>query len=119
VLDLAEHGESRSIREVWTIEEFAHDVAAVLLPGTVSHVIALDGLSYMSLFPAQSAEQTGAMVGIFRDDFAAAVRGAADRTRSRTSSPSSTGRRTSTATPPRSSTSISPKISNSSSPTNS
>lgn len=100
-IDLAEHGESRSTREVWTMEEFAHDVAAVLaaesvtgavvaghslgsavavevgrlLPCTVSHVIALDGLSYMSLFPAQSAEQTGAMVGIFRDDFAAAVRG--------------------------------------------
>ncbi|MER6918452.1 alpha/beta fold hydrolase [Streptomyces spiralis] len=29
-VDLAEHGESRSTRDVWTMEEFAHDVAAVL-----------------------------------------------------------------------------------------
>ncbi|WP_126641149.1 alpha/beta fold hydrolase [Embleya hyalina] len=100
-VDLAEHGESRSTREVWTIEEFARDVAAVLeaesatgavvvghslgaavavetgrlLPDTVSHVVALDGLHYLSLFPAQSPEQAEAVVGAFRDDFAAAVRG--------------------------------------------
>lgn len=67
-IDLAEHGESRSTRDVWTMEEFARDVAAVLeaesvntavvaghslggavavevgrlLPDTVSHVVALD-----------------------------------------------------------------------------
>ncbi len=29
-IDLAEHGESRSTREVWTMEEFARDVVAVL-----------------------------------------------------------------------------------------
>jgi pimeloyl-ACP methyl ester carboxylesterase len=100
-IDLAEHGESRSTREVWTMEEFARDVAAVLeaesvtsavvaghslggavavetarlLPGTVSHVVALDSLTYLSLFPAQSQEQTDAMVRMFREDFAAAVRG--------------------------------------------
>ena len=100
-IDLAEHGESRSTRDVWTMEEFARDVAAVLeaesvstavvaghslggavavevgrlLPGTVSHVVALDSLTYLSLFPAQSAEQTDAMVRMFREDFAAAVRG--------------------------------------------
>ncbi|MFJ9034952.1 alpha/beta fold hydrolase [Streptomyces sp. NPDC102274] len=100
-VDLAEHGESRSTREVWTMEEFARDVAAVLeaesvttavvaghslgaavavetgrlLPGTVSHVVALDGLHYLSLFPAQNEEQTNATVGMFRDHFAAAVRG--------------------------------------------
>ncbi|MCX4681062.1 alpha/beta hydrolase [Streptomyces sp. NBC_01433] len=100
-VDLAEHGESRSTRDVWTIEEFARDVAAVLeaesvttavvaghshgaavavevgrlLPDTVSHVIALDALHYLSLFPAQSEEQTRATLGMFRDDFAAAVRG--------------------------------------------
>jgi pimeloyl-ACP methyl ester carboxylesterase len=99
-IDLAEHGESRSTREVWTMKEFARDVAAVLeaesvatavvaghslggavavevarlLPGTVSQVVALDSLTYMSLFPAQSHEQTDAMVHMFRDDFAAAVR---------------------------------------------
>ena len=100
-IDLAEPGESRSTRDVWTMDEFARDVAAVLeaesvttavvaghslggavavevarlLPGTVSHVIALDSLTYLSLFPAQSHEQTDAMVRMFREDFAAAVRG--------------------------------------------
>jgi pimeloyl-ACP methyl ester carboxylesterase len=100
-IDLAEHGESRSTRDVWTMEEFARDVAAVLeaesvtaavvaghslggavavetarlLPGTVSHVVALDSLTYLSLFPAQSDEQTDAMVRMFRADFPAAVRG--------------------------------------------
>ncbi|MBO0913266.1 alpha/beta fold hydrolase [Streptomyces laculatispora] len=100
-VDLAEHGESRSTRESWTIEEFAHDVAAVLeaesvttavvvghslgaavavevgrlLPGTVSRVIALDGLHYLSLFPAQSEDQAEAVLGLFRNDFPAAVRG--------------------------------------------
>ncbi|MFI5617238.1 alpha/beta fold hydrolase [Streptomyces sp. NPDC051567] len=100
-VDLAEHGESRSAREVWTMEEFARDVATVLeaeavttavvaghslgaavavevgrlLPGTVSHVIALDGLHYLSLFPAQREEQADALLSAFRGDFAAAVRG--------------------------------------------
>jgi pimeloyl-ACP methyl ester carboxylesterase len=100
-IDLAEHGESRSTRDVWTMEEFARDVAAVLeaesvvstvvaghslggavavetarlLPGTVSHVVALDSLTYLSLFPAQRDEQTDAMERMFREDFAAAVRG--------------------------------------------
>lgn len=100
-VDLAEHGESRSTRQEWSMAEFALDVAAVLeaesvtsavvaghslgaavavevgrlLPGTVSHVVALDGLHYLSLFPAQSEEQAGAVVGLFRDDFGAAVRG--------------------------------------------
>jgi pimeloyl-ACP methyl ester carboxylesterase len=83
------------------MEEFARDVAAVLeaesvdtavvaghslggavavetarlLPGTVSRVVALDALTYLSLFPAQSAEQTDAVVRMFREDFPAAVRG--------------------------------------------
>jgi pimeloyl-ACP methyl ester carboxylesterase len=100
-IDLAEHGESRSTRDVWTMEEFARDVAAVLeaesvttavvaghslggavavetarlLPDTVSHVVALDSLTYLSLFPAQGNQQTDAMVRMFREDFAAAVRG--------------------------------------------
>ncbi|MEV6425612.1 alpha/beta hydrolase [Streptomyces sp. NPDC051662] len=100
-VDLAEHGESRSTREAWTMEEFARDVAAVLeaeavttavvaghslgsavavevgrlLPDTVSHVIALDGLHYLSLFPAQSEEQADTLLSVFRDDFATAVRG--------------------------------------------
>ncbi|MFD7597241.1 alpha/beta fold hydrolase [Kitasatospora sp. NPDC059812] len=100
-IDLAEHGESRSTREVWTMEEFARDVAAVLeaesvdtavvaghslggavavevgrlLPDTVSQVVALDALHYLSLFPALSEEQAEATVNAFQTDFAAAVRG--------------------------------------------
>ncbi|MCP2165105.1 alpha/beta fold hydrolase [Goodfellowiella coeruleoviolacea] len=100
-IDLAEHGESRSTREVWTMAEFAHDVAAVLdaesvrtcvvaghslggavavevgrlLPDTVSHVVALDALHYLSLFPALSAERAEAMLRVFRTDFAGGVRG--------------------------------------------
>ncbi|MBP0460610.1 alpha/beta fold hydrolase [Streptomyces montanisoli] len=100
-VDLAEHGASRSTRDVWTMEEFARDVAAVLeaesvdtavvaghslggavavetgrlLPGTVSHVVALDALHYLSLFPAMSEERAEAMTRLFRTDFGAAVRG--------------------------------------------
>ncbi|WP_241844834.1 alpha/beta fold hydrolase [Streptomyces silvensis] len=100
-IDLAEHGESRSTRDVWTMEEFARDVAAVLeaesvdtavvaghslggavavevgrlLPDTVSHVVALDALHYLSLFPAMSDEQAEAFLRAFREDFAAGVRG--------------------------------------------
>ncbi|TDE59656.1 alpha/beta hydrolase [Nonomuraea mesophila] len=100
-IDLAEHGESRSSREVWTMEEFARDVAAVLeaesvddvvvaghslggavavevgrlLPDKVSHVVALDALHYLSLFPAMSEEQAEAVLRVFEEDFAAGVRG--------------------------------------------
>ncbi|MEV4571330.1 alpha/beta fold hydrolase [Nonomuraea sp. NPDC049419] len=100
-IDLAEHGESRSAREVWTIEEFARDVGAVLeaesvdkvvvaghslggavavevgrlLPDRVSHVVALDALHYLSLFPAMREEQAEAILRVFREDFAAGVRG--------------------------------------------
>lgn len=99
-IDLAEHGQSRSTRDVWTMEEFARDVAAVLeaeavdscvavghslggavavevgrlLPDVVTHVIALEALHYLSLFPAQGQEQTTATLRMFQDDFAAGVR---------------------------------------------
>lgn len=100
-VDLAEHGESRSTRDLWTVEEFARDVTAVieaesvgsvivvghslggavavevgrLLPDVVTHVVALDSLVYLSLFPAQPPEQVREMRRVFRDDFAGAVRG--------------------------------------------
>ncbi|CND62112.1 hydrolase [Mycobacterium tuberculosis] len=100
-IDLAEHGESRSARDVWTMEEFARDVAAVLeaesvgtcvvvghslggavaveagriLPDVVSQVVALDALHYLSLFPAQDEHQAGAMMQAFHEDFPSAVRG--------------------------------------------
>ncbi|EFL11045.1 MULTISPECIES: alpha/beta fold hydrolase [Actinomycetes] len=100
-VDLAEHGDSRSDRDTWTIEEFARDVAAVLaaeavestvvaghslggavavetarlLPDTVTQVIALDALHYLNLFPAQSEEDVQALLRPFREDFAGAMRG--------------------------------------------
>ncbi|MFJ2770462.1 alpha/beta fold hydrolase [Streptomyces sp. NPDC087300] len=100
-VDLAEHGESRSARTVWTMAEFARDVAAVLaaesvgsavvaghsmggavavevgrlLPETVSHVVALEALHYLALFPAQPAARAEGVLRAFRDDFPAAVRG--------------------------------------------
>lgn len=100
-VDLAEHGDSRSDRVTWTMEEFARDVAAVLaaesvdsavvaghslggavavetarlLPDTVVKVIALDALHYLGLFPAQSEDDVQALLRPFREDFAGAMRG--------------------------------------------
>lgn len=100
-IDLAEHGESRSSRDVWTMAEFAQDVAAVLaaesvdscivvghslggavavevarlLPELVTQVVALDALHYLFLFPAQGREAADAALQPLRDDFAGAVRG--------------------------------------------
>jgi pimeloyl-ACP methyl ester carboxylesterase len=100
-VDLAEHGESRSTRDVWTMEEFARDVAAVLaaqrvdscivvghslggavavevarlLPGIVSQVVALDALHYLFLFPALDTQAADAALQPLRHDFAGAVRG--------------------------------------------
>jgi pimeloyl-ACP methyl ester carboxylesterase len=99
-VDLAEHGDSRSSRTVWTMEEFAGDVAAVLsaesitrcvvvghslggavavevgrlLPEVVTHVVVLDALHYLGLFPALDESQAEETIRPFRDDFAAAVR---------------------------------------------
>lgn len=100
-VDLAEHGDSRSDRDTWTMEEFARDVAAVLaaesvesavvaghslggavavevarlLPDTVTQVIALDALHYLNLFPAQNEQDVQALLQPFREDFAGAMRG--------------------------------------------
>lgn len=100
-VDLAEHGESRSTRDVWTIEEFARDVAAVLdaeavqecvvvghslggavavevgrlRPGVVRHIVALDALHYLFLFEALDEEQAEGLLRPVREDFAGLVRG--------------------------------------------
>ncbi|MFE3173667.1 alpha/beta fold hydrolase [Amycolatopsis sp. NPDC059090] len=100
-VDLAEHGDSRSDRDTWTIEEFSRDVAAVLaaesvdsavvaghslggavavetarlLPDIVTQVIALEALHYLNLFPAQSEKDVQALLRPFREDFAGAMRG--------------------------------------------
>jgi pimeloyl-ACP methyl ester carboxylesterase len=96
---LAEHGESRSARGTWTIEEFARDVAAVLtaesvescvvaghslgaavaielarlLPSVVTHVVSLDGLHYLSLYPPQDEQRAGALLRPFHEDFPKAL----------------------------------------------
>ncbi|GAA0900414.1 alpha/beta hydrolase [Pseudonocardia zijingensis] len=100
-VDLAEHGGSRSTRDDWTMAEFARDAAAVLaaegvtsctvvghslgaavavelgrqLPDVVTHVVALDGLHYLALFPPQTEEHVEAVLRPFREDFTAAMRG--------------------------------------------
>ncbi|WP_328610620.1 alpha/beta hydrolase [Amycolatopsis sp. NBC_00345] len=100
-VDLAEHGDSRSTRDVWTITEFARDVAAVLeaesvsssvvvghslggavavetarlLPAVVTRVVAVEALHYLSLFPAQDEPEAEALLRLFREDFAGAMRG--------------------------------------------
>ncbi|MFD2416450.1 alpha/beta fold hydrolase [Amycolatopsis pigmentata] len=99
-VDLAEHGESRSARDVWTIEEFARDVVAVLdaesvrqcvvaghslggavvvevgrlRPDTVTHIIALDALHYLFLFGAPDEEQAEGLLRTLREDFGGLVR---------------------------------------------
>ncbi|MFT2015319.1 alpha/beta fold hydrolase [Streptomyces sp. 796.1] len=103
-VDLAEHGASRSVREVWTMEEFAHDVAAVLaaesvstavvaghslggavavevarlLPEVVTRVVALDALTFLPLFPAMDEERAEATMRGYHTDFATAVRRAVE-----------------------------------------
>ncbi|MFC8566904.1 alpha/beta fold hydrolase [Streptomyces sp. NPDC057245] len=99
-VDLAEHGESHSARDVWTMAEFARDVAAVveaesvgectvvghslggavavevgrLLPDTVGRIIALDALHYLFLFGTLERQQAEEMVRTVRDDFVGTVR---------------------------------------------
>jgi pimeloyl-ACP methyl ester carboxylesterase len=99
-IDLAEHGESRSAREVWTMAEFARDVVAVLdaesvracvvvghslggavvvevarlRPGTVTHIVALDALHYLFLFGAMDEAQAEGLLRPVRADFAGLVR---------------------------------------------
>ncbi|WP_432827296.1 alpha/beta fold hydrolase [Dactylosporangium sp. CA-092794] len=99
-VDLAEHGESRSGRDVWTMAEFARDVAAVLdaeavgecvvaghslggavavelarsRPDSVTQVIALDALHYTFLFGALDEQQAEELLRPVREDFAGLVR---------------------------------------------
>ncbi|HUQ61512.1 alpha/beta hydrolase [Lentzea sp.] len=100
-VDLAEHGESRSTRDVWTIEEFGRDVVAVLdaeavrecvvvghslggavavevgrlCPDVVTRIVALDALHYLFLFEALDEEQAEGLLRPAREDFAGLVRG--------------------------------------------
>jgi pimeloyl-ACP methyl ester carboxylesterase len=99
-VDLAGHGESQSSRNDYSMQELAHDVAAVidaegldscvvvghslggavavelgrLLPDVVSRVVVLDALHYLFLFGAMDDEAASALLQPFEDDFPAAVR---------------------------------------------
>jgi pimeloyl-ACP methyl ester carboxylesterase len=99
-VDLAEHGDSRSARDSWTIEEFARDVAAVmaaesvdscvvaghslgaavavelarLRPEAVTHIAALDGLHYLSVYPLQDEPHANAVLEPLRHDFRRGLR---------------------------------------------
>jgi hypothetical protein len=79
---LGELRPGRGRRVTWTIEKFARDVAAVLeagvvvelerlLPETVSHVVALDALHHLFLFPALGDEATQQASGRFMRTFRA------------------------------------------------
>ncbi|WP_345603933.1 alpha/beta fold hydrolase [Pseudonocardia adelaidensis] len=100
-VDLPGHGDSRSARTAWTVQEFARDVAAVadaesvgrcavvghslggavavelarLRPDLVTQVIGIDSFHYLGLYPAVEDAAAREMVASFEDDFPAAVRG--------------------------------------------
>ena len=98
-LDLPWHGDSTATSRYWTMDDLAAVVDAVavaegmreaaivghsmgaavavetVLAGTGHRVISLDGLTYMHMYPRQSAEATSAFLDPFRADFDAAMRG--------------------------------------------
>jgi pimeloyl-ACP methyl ester carboxylesterase len=97
-LDLPWHGDSTATSRHWTMDDLAAVVDAVavaegmreaaivghsmgaavavetVLAGTGHRVISLDGLTYMHMYPRQSAEATSAFLDPFRADFDAAMR---------------------------------------------
>jgi pimeloyl-ACP methyl ester carboxylesterase len=100
-VDLAEHGESRSERDDWSIEEFARDVLAVLDAEEVAHcvvaghslggavavevarlrgeiidqVVGLDSLHYLDLYPHNDERHTALAMRPFYEDFDLTLRG--------------------------------------------
>lgn len=102
-LDLPWHGESVATSRYWTMDDLAAVVDAVaaaegmreaaivghsmgaavavetVLAGTGHRVISLDGLTYMHMYPRQTAEAANAFLDPFRADFAAAMRDMCER----------------------------------------
>lgn len=96
-LDLPWHGDSTATARSWSMDELAAVVDAVavgegmrdaaivghsmgaavavetVLAGTGHRVISLDGLTYMHMYPRQSAEAADAFLDPFRADFRAAM----------------------------------------------
>ena len=103
-VDLPHHGASTSEQPEWGITDFGRVVAALvahlglddvtllghsmgstvvteaalLLGSSVRHVVALDGLTFMNVYPRQSEEVVEAVLAPFRADFAGTVRGFVD-----------------------------------------
>lgn len=97
-LDLPWHGDSTASARSWTMDELAAVVDAVavgegmrdaaivghsmgaavavetVLAGTGHRVISLDGLTYMHMYPRQSADSANTFLDPFRADFPAAMR---------------------------------------------
>ena len=102
-LDLPWHGDSTATSRHWSIDDLAAVVGAVavnegmheavivghsmgaavaletVLAGTGRRVISLDGLTYMHMYPRQSAQAADAFLDPFRADFAGAMRTMCDR----------------------------------------
>ncbi|WP_031469599.1 alpha/beta fold hydrolase [Sciscionella sediminilitoris] len=98
------HGDSRSTREVWSMTEFARDVAAVtdaegvghatvvghsmggavavefarLRPAVAERVIGIDTFHYLSLYPPVAETAARRLLDEFAADFPAGVRGLVD-----------------------------------------
>lgn len=102
-LDLPWHGESMSTVRYWPMDDLAAVVEAVaadegmrhatlvghsmgaavaveaVLAGAGPGVISLDGLTFMHMYPRQSADDARAYLQPFRDDFPAAMRDLCER----------------------------------------
>ena len=102
-LDLPWHGDSTAVSRSWTMDDLAAVVDAVavaegmreaaivghsmgaavavetVLAGTGHRVISLDGLTYMHMYPRQTAEAANAFLDPFRADFDAAMRDLCER----------------------------------------
>jgi pimeloyl-ACP methyl ester carboxylesterase len=102
-LDLPWHGQSTSVTRYWPLDDLAAAVDAVVagagmrdavlvghsmgaavavetvIAGTGRHVISLDGLTFMHLYPRQPHAAIAAYLAPFRDDFTGAIRDLCDR----------------------------------------
>lgn len=103
ILDLPWHGASRATRDDWSMADLGALVAAVLVDegmqgatlvghsmgaavameaarlGTGYQVVALDGLTFMHMYPRQSVSDTDAFLAPYEVDFPAAVHGLCER----------------------------------------
>ena len=115
-LDLPWHGGSRAWRREWTMADLGglvaaitdaagfHDAALVghslgaavaveaALAADGGRVVALDGLTFMHLYPRQDAAACARVLGPFRQDFPAAVRTLCERSAAPVTDPALTDR---------------------------